>query len=561
MKSVNKKINKITNLNTRLNKRLMAVLTALLIITSFAPNLAWGVSVRPNIYRLPSQVLRNRLLQQKQPITAPTSLTRSYSQLTTQPVTQTSLRTLKTPRLAGSGTGTTPAYKAPARPQFGGSILTRPGVDARPNADLRLGQQTRRSFFSFFQKKIEGKVKDIMHPMLMEAINNNNIAEAERLIKAGADINAMDQKTGYVALVEIAKSPIAFPNVGGREKSAIAWTQLLLELGANPNIADNTGTTPLMAVVSSAGGWASIVVNEAVEVAELLIDAGADINYTHRGISIFDAAVASGNIDVVRLLLDNHNLKVDFTGKQGENLLFSAVKRNNAEMAELLLEKGVPVNCTEENRVSPLHIAAIRGNKTMVELLLKNGASPKNKDLYGNTPATYAQLGGTHVDKARWGSWEHGVIYKWREYAQPLSYGDIKAIQDMLNNIRPEPQKKRYERQGSTQAKNEADQIALKYINNINKPNEEKEKGSSYQELALKYHPDVTKNDPEKQAIMIRINGLKDIQKQFAQDLNEYQDKEMSVSTLKAKYNPARAKNDMVLKELYKQLSKQIPNS
>jgi hypothetical protein len=543
MKSVNKKSDCYTNFYTRLQNRLTALI-ALLAISALAPQNAWCISVRFNqqLCKLPPQVLRARLLQQKQGLGATAGMMKSYSRPYSQATTQT--RALKTPKSAVSG------YRSP----LAGSILTRPAL-TKPTG------QPSRSFFSFFQKKIEEKVKDIMHPMLMEAINNNNIAEAERLIKAGADINAMDQTTGHVALVEIAKSPIAFPNVGGREKSAIAWTQLFLELGADPNIADNTGTTPLMAVVSSAGHRSSFVVSEAVEVAELLIDAGADINYTNQGISIFDAAVASGNIDVVRLLLDNHNLKVDFAGKQGENLLFSAIKRNNTEMAQLLLAKGAPVNGTEDNRVSPLHIAAIRGNKTMLQLLLENGANPESRDIYGYTPATYALLGRTHVDEAKWGTWQHDVIYKWRKYDQPLSYDEFKIIQDLLKNIRPEPQEKKQKQQRTPQAKNEADQIALKYINNINKPNEEKEKGSSYQELALEYHPDVTKNDPKKQAIMIRINGLKDIQKQFAQDLNEYQDKEMSVSTLKAKYNPARVKNDMVLKELYKQLSKQIPKS
>jgi hypothetical protein len=101
----------------------------------------------------------------------------------------------------------------------------------------------------------------------------------------------------------------------------------------------------------------------------------------------------------------------------------------------------------------------------------------------------------------------------------------------------------------SAQAKREADEIALNYINGT--------KGYSYQELAIKYHPDL---NPANGAIMSRINEMRNPQeKWFPNDLREYREGNISLEALKQKYNPTQVKSDPVLKTLYEKLSRQIP--
>ena len=47
-----------------------------------------------------------------------------------------------------------------------------------------------------------------------------------------------------------------------------------------------------------------------------------------------------------------------------------------------------------KHRMTPLHIAAIRGNKEIAELLIAKGADVNAKAEYDNTPLLYAALTG-----------------------------------------------------------------------------------------------------------------------------------------------------------------------
>jgi ankyrin repeat protein len=64
------------------------------------------------------------------------------------------------------------------------------------------------------------------------------------------------------------------------------------------------------------------------------------------------------------------------------------------EAAELLIHAGADVgrSCDQE-RSTPLHIAAWRGPSEMVELLLRHGAKPQQPDRHGKTAAHYARRG------------------------------------------------------------------------------------------------------------------------------------------------------------------------
>jgi ankyrin repeat protein len=142
----------------------------------------------------------------------------------------------------------------------------------------------------------------------------------------------------------------ADPNTEINENTPLYWstyygyyeiTELLLEKGADPNIANEYGSVPLY--------W-SIWLGDK-RMAELLLKKGADPNQTNN----------KGN-------------------------LFSAVLYNRIEIADLLLKNGADPNKSNIYGDIPLHFAAHFNLDEMAKLLLKKGADPNIANNKGRTP-------------------------------------------------------------------------------------------------------------------------------------------------------------------------------
>ncbi len=68
------------------------------------------------------------------------------------------------------------------------------------------------------------------------------------------------------------------------------------------------------------------------------------------------------------------------------NPLFDAVKKDNIEEVEALIEHGANPNLKDKIRQTPLHLAAYLGKTKVVKVLLEHGANPNLQDKYGRTP-------------------------------------------------------------------------------------------------------------------------------------------------------------------------------
>jgi len=115
------------------------------------------------------------------------------------------------------------------------------------------------------------------------------------------------------------------------------------------------------------------------EVAQLLIEAGADVNAIGAdGAQPIHAASFRGNLEVVKLLVKN-GADVNSKGPGGATPLQFAASMSDAKvkgadyagLVRFLIEKGANVNAKNEMDYSPLHFAK---NKEVVELLRKAGA-------------------------------------------------------------------------------------------------------------------------------------------------------------------------------------------
>jgi hypothetical protein len=106
-------------------------------------------------------------------------------------------------------------------------------------------------------------------------------------------------------------------------------------------------------------------------------------------------ACANGNITQVRELLKN-GAQVNYQDEQGETALMHAVKNDQSEIIDLLMDKGadsflVP-GFQPRLRLSALMQACANGNITQVRELLKNGAEVNYQDKQGGTALMYAVI-------------------------------------------------------------------------------------------------------------------------------------------------------------------------
>lgn len=138
--------------------------------------------------------------------------------------------------------------------------------------------------------------------------------------------------------------------------------RLLLNAGADIRAAQDGKYTPLEIAASRAHG----------DVLQLLIEMGGDINAVSSTGTALEGAAYSGNIRLVRKLLDI-GARVDQEGKLDSTPLKAAARKGNIEVVELLLSLGADVNHCKDYGTA-LQSAALAGHIDVCRILLQHGA-------------------------------------------------------------------------------------------------------------------------------------------------------------------------------------------
>jgi ankyrin repeat protein len=218
---------------------------------------------------------------------------------------------------------------------------------------------------------------------LQWATFNGDVAEAKRLLKAGAAVKATT-KYGVNAMQLAA------------DASNTEMIQVLLKAGADPNSPNPDGETALH-LVARAGN---------VEAAKLLLKAGAKVDprehfgeqtplmwaaarrhpamvelLTSKGA---DVNARSATRDYQRVSTAESRAK--FLDRGGFTPLMYAARENCRECVEILVKHKADVDLPDPSSVAPVSIAMMNGNWDIAKLLIEAGTEVNQWDLFGQSP-------------------------------------------------------------------------------------------------------------------------------------------------------------------------------
>jgi len=195
------------------------------------------------------------------------------------------------------------------------------------------------------------------------------------LLELGADPN--QQHGGMTALLAATRD-----SWYGRPEAVLT----LLNKGANPNVPDTEGNTPLHHAARSAGA----------AIATLLCDAGAALDVCNsEGNTPLALACQLGNWPLVQFLLER-SASTEPTDGTSALVAAASAETDDPTGIQLLLSHQAKVDACDEQQRSALHLAAAAGHVEMVKVLLAAGAKLDLRDRAGRTAwleaAAYAHL-------------------------------------------------------------------------------------------------------------------------------------------------------------------------
>lgn len=207
---------------------------------------------------------------------------------------------------------------------------------------------------------------------LIFAAQNNHKDIVELLLQQNNLIN-IDQKDcrQYTALFSVLG--VIFRNKihkNDKYQNGMEIIKKLLEHGANPNAADDQGSTALLFAAQE----------ECFDLVKLLLTYGADPNISNSyDDTPFMHAINKGNVDIVQLLI-NFNANINKANKKGKAPLLVAVKKNDISLVKKLLSRNANSLLKDDEDKTALMLSVEVEDLDIMKLVLNYEAKNKDKD-------------------------------------------------------------------------------------------------------------------------------------------------------------------------------------
>ncbi len=197
----------------------------------------------------------------------------------------------------------------------------------------------------------------------------------EYLLTKGVSINEKYGSNGFTALY--ASCSIGSLNIA----------KVLVDAGANVNLKITEGFSPLYVAV----------LQKHQPVVEYLLTKGASVNEYNgsNGLTALYEACINGSLDIAKVLVDA-GADINKRNKQGRTPLIGAVSGKKVRVVEYLLTKGVNINGQGTFGESALFIACEDGRLDLVKQLVEAGANINLKTYDGKTPLDAARRPGRY---------------------------------------------------------------------------------------------------------------------------------------------------------------------
>lgn len=191
-----------------------------------------------------------------------------------------------------------------------------------------------------------------MTAQLLQAAAAGDTAAVQRLVQAGADINALD---------DLGRTPVMAATHGNH----IQTVQALIQAEADIDIQDHRLDNPFL--YAGAEGL--------MEILRLTIAGGADTRITNRygGTALIPAA-ERGHVAIVAELLAHTDVEIDHINNLGWTALLEAIVLSDGgerhqQIVQMLVDAGTDISIADKEGVTPLAHAHRRGFGEIVAIL------------------------------------------------------------------------------------------------------------------------------------------------------------------------------------------------
>ncbi|XP_066982454.1 uncharacterized protein [Macrobrachium rosenbergii] len=171
-------------------------------------------------------------------------------------------------------------------------------------------------------------------------------------------------------------------------------TYMLISAGAEVNVKDVSGNTPMHAVILTRLRRKEKICSKVLEV---LLESGGDAEGGIEGENageagtLLHAAAFAGCLDCVRVLL-KRSAKLETKNFYGKTPLQIAIEENHVDIVAFLVDNNACVETTDSRGQRPLHYAIMSDSPRLVEEILRSGADRNARDKDGNTYFQYAVI-------------------------------------------------------------------------------------------------------------------------------------------------------------------------